>query len=201
MVTSHPYFTGVTPPTRRNAAEVANVLTMVDRLVAANRHYAEGYRNPGMSAMPVRHTAIVTCMDARLDVHAMLGLELGDTHVIRNAGGVVTDDVVRSLTISQRHLGTTQVVLIHHTQCGMLTVTEDFRRELEADTGLRPQWAVEAFVDLDGDVRQSMNRVRRSPFLLHNDTVRGFVYDVTTGLLREVFPLPDVQPEGGPAQS
>lgn len=200
-MTSHPLFAGVTPPTKRNAAEVANVLTMVDRLVAANRHYAEGYRNPGMSAMPVRHTAIVTCMDARLDVHAMLGLELGDTHVIRNAGGVVTDDVVRSLTISQRHLGTTQVVLIHHTQCGMLTVTEDFRRELEADTGLRPQWAVEAFVDLDGDVRQSMNRVRRSPFLLHNDTVRGFVYDVTTGLLREVFPLPDVQPEGGPAQS
>lgn len=200
-MTSHPLFAGVTPPTKRNADEVANVLTMVDRLVAANRHYAKGYRDPGMSAMPVRHTAIVTCMDARLDVHAMLGLELGDTHVIRNAGGVVTDDVVRSLTISQRHLGTTQVVLIHHTQCGMLTVTEDFRRELEADTGLRPQWAVEAFVDLDGDVRQSMNRVRRSPFLLHSEGVRGFVYDVTTGLLREVFPLPDVQPEGGPAQS
>ncbi|MYW01900.1 carbonic anhydrase [Streptomyces sp. SID3343] len=174
---------------------------MVDRLVAANRHYAEGYRDPGMSAKPVRHTAVVTCMDARLDVHAMLGLELGDTHVIRNAGGVVTDDVVRSLTISQRHLGTTQVVLIHHTQCGMLTVTEDFRRELEADTGLRPQWAVEAFVDLDGDVRQSMNRVRLSPFLLHRDTVRGFVYDVTTGLLREVFPLPDVQPDDASPQS
>ncbi|WSY16424.1 carbonic anhydrase [Embleya sp. NBC_00896] len=176
-------------------------MTMVDRLVAANRHYAEGYRDPGMSAMPVRHTAVVTCMDARLDVHAMLGLELGDTHVIRNAGGVVTDDVVRSLTISQRHLGTTQVVLIHHTQCGMLTVTEDFRRELEADTGLRPQWAVEAFVDLDGDVRQSMNRVRRSPFLLHGNTVRGFVYDVTTGLLREVFPASEVQPEGTPGKS
>lgn len=198
---SPPLFGSVTPPTRRNAARVANVLTMVDRLVAANRHYAKNYRDPGMSAMPVRHTAVVTCMDARLDVHAMLGLELGDTHVIRNAGGVVTDDVVRSLTISQRHLGTTQVVLIHHTQCGMLTVTEDFRRELEADTGLRPQWAVEAFVDLDGDVRQSMNRVRRSPFLLHNNTVRGFVYDVTTGLLREVFPLPDVQPEDAPEQS
>jgi carbonic anhydrase len=177
------------------------VLTMVDRLVAANRLYAEDYRDPGMSAMPVRHTAVVTCMDARLDVHAMLGLELGDTHVIRNAGGVVTDDVVRSLTISQRHLGTTQVVLIHHTQCGMLTVTEDFRRELEADTGLRPQWAVEAFVDLDGDVRQSMNRVRRSPFLLHRDTVRGFVYDVTTGLLREVFPASDVQPDDASPQS
>ncbi len=172
---------------------------VVDDLVAKNAHYASTYTDPGMSARPVRRVAVVTCMDARLDIHEVLGLELGDIHIIRNAGGVVTDDVIRSLTISQRHLGTQAVVLMHHTGCGMLTVTEDFRRELEMDTGVRPQWAVEAFADLDGDVRQSMNRVRMSPFLLCADNVRGFVYDVATGLLREVPAHPgeaNLQPNG-----
>jgi carbonic anhydrase len=170
---------------------------VVDGLVAKNARYAAAYTDPGMSARPVQRVAVVTCMDARLDVHELLGLELGDIHVIRNAGGVVTDDVIRSLTISQRHLGTRAVVLIHHTGCGMLTVTEDFRRELEMATGIRPSWAVEAFADLEGDVRQSMNRVRTSPFLLCADNVRGFVYDVHTGLLGEVPATADAH-EGPP---
>lgn len=173
-----------TPP--MNADSKRRFNEVVDGLVAKNARYAAQYRDPGMSARPVQRVAVVTCMDARLDIHELLGLELGDIHIIRNAGGVVTDDVIRSLTISQRHLGTQAVVLIHHTGCGMLTVTEDFRLELEADTGIRPSWAVEAFADLDSDVRQSMNRVRTSAFLLCADNVRGFVYDVHTGLLREV---------------
>jgi carbonic anhydrase len=159
---------------------------VTDRLLDANRKYAAAYTDPGMSAAPVQKVAVVSCMDARLDLHELLGLQLGDIHLIRNAGGVVTDDVIRSLTISQRHLGTRGVVLIHHTGCGMLTVTEDFRHELADLTGQRPAWAVEAFNDLDSDVRQSMNRVRTSPFLLSGDNVRGFVHDVATGLLREV---------------
>jgi carbonic anhydrase len=125
-------------------------------------------------------------MDARLDVYAILGLEPGESHVIRNAGGVVTDDTIRSLTVSQRALGTRSVVLIHHTGCGMETITEDFRAELEDEVGQRPTWAVEAFKDVDRDVRQSMARVRTSPFLTHTDDVRGFVFDVHTGLLREI---------------
>lgn len=186
-----------TPPSNADTKRRFN--EVVDGLVAKNARYAATYADPGMSARPVQRVAVVTCMDARLDIHELLGLELGDIHIIRNAGGVVTDDVIRSLTISQRHLGTQAVVLIHHTGCGMLTVTEDFRRELEQDTGVRPQWAVEAFVDLDGDVRQSMNRVRLSPFLLCADNVRGFVYDVHTGLLREVAAQSDTanaQPNG-----
>lgn len=161
---------------------------VIDEFVEANLWYAEQYHNPVTSARPSRRVTVVTCMDARLDVHAMLGLHLGDAHVIRNAGGVVTDDVIRSLTISQRHLGTRSVVVIHHTECGMLTVTEDFRRELQAEVGLRPSWAVEAFDDLESDVRQSMARVRTSPFLPHVTDVRGFVYDVSTGLLSEIKP-------------
>ena len=160
--------------------------TVTDRLVAANERYASDFTDPGMDARPVHHVAVVACMDARIDLHAALGLELGDCHTIRNAGGVVTDDVIRSLTISQRALGTRSVVLIHHTGCGMLTVTEDFRHELEEEVGQRPAWAVEAFKDLDSDVRHSIERVRTSPFLLHTDDVRGFVFDVTTGRLREV---------------
>jgi carbonic anhydrase len=136
----------------------------------------------------VRRVAIVACMDARLDLHAALGLELGDCHTIRNAGGVVTDDIIRSLTISQRALGTRTVVLIHHTGCGLLQLTEDFRTELEHEVGIKPSWAVESFTDLDQDVRQGMARVRTSPFLPHTDDVRGFVFDVATGLLREVDP-------------
>lgn len=162
--------------------------TVTDRLVEANQLYAESFPNPGMDARPVLRVAVVACMDARLDLHEALGLELGDCHTIRNAGGVVTDDIIRSLTISQRALGTRSVVLIHHTGCGMLTLTEDFRHDLEAEVGQRPAWAVEAFKDLDADVRQSMQRVRTSPFLPHTDDVRGFVFDVTTGLLREVLP-------------
>ncbi|MCP9946164.1 carbonic anhydrase [Streptomyces somaliensis] len=162
--------------------------TVTDRLVEANRHYAEQFTDPGMDARPVLKVAIVACMDARLDLHAALGLHLGDCHTIRNAGGVVTDDVIRSLTISQRALGTRSIVLVHHTGCGLERITEGFRDELEQEVGQRPTWAVEAFRDVDQDVRQSMQRVRTSPFLQHTDDVRGFVFDVTTGLLREVDP-------------
>ncbi|MFJ9684337.1 beta-class carbonic anhydrase [Streptomyces bacillaris] len=161
---------------------------VTDQLVEANSRYAKGFRDPGMDAKPVLQVAIVACMDARLDLHAALGLELGDCHTIRNAGGVVTDDVIRSLTISQRALGTRSIVLIHHTGCGLESITEEFRQDLEREVGQRPVWAVEAYTDADQDVRQSMQRVRTSPFLLHNDDIRGFVFDVTTGLLREIEP-------------
>ncbi|MEU4211455.1 carbonic anhydrase [Streptomyces sp. NPDC026206] len=164
--------------------------TVTDRLVEANAEYAAAFTDPGMDARPVLKVAVVACMDARIDLHAALGLELGDCHTIRNAGGVVTDDIIRSLTISQRALGTRSVVLIHHTGCGLLNLTEDFRHEIEAEVGQRPAWAVEAFKDLDQDVRQSMQRVRTSPFLPHRDDVRGFVFDVSTGLLREIDPRP-----------
>ncbi|WTQ60257.1 carbonic anhydrase [Streptomyces sp. NBC_00158] len=162
--------------------------SVTDRLVAANERYAAKFTDPGMDARPVLHVAVVACMDARLDLHKALGLELGDCHTIRNAGGVVTDDTIRSLTISQRALGTRSVILIHHTGCGLESLTEDFRHELEDEVGQRPAWAVEAFRDVDQDVRQSMQRVRTNPFLLHKDDVRGFVFDVHTGLLREIDP-------------
>ncbi|MEU5318130.1 carbonic anhydrase [Streptomyces sp. NPDC021056] len=162
--------------------------TVTDRLVEANERYASAFTDPGMDARPVLHVAVVACMDARLDLHKALGLELGDCHTIRNAGGVVTDDVIRSLTISQRKLGTRSVVLIHHTGCGLEQITEDFRTDLEMEVGQRPAWAVESFRDVDQDVRQSMQRVRTSPFLLHTDDIRGFVFDVKTGLLREIDP-------------
>ncbi|MEV6565121.1 beta-class carbonic anhydrase [Streptomyces kronopolitis] len=175
------------PPSSDHAAGGADG-TVTDSLVEANQRYAASFTDPGMDARPVRQVAVVSCMDARIDLHAALGLKLGDCHTIRNAGGVVTDDIIRSLTISQRALGTRSVVLIHHTNCGLLSLTEDFRHELSAEVGQRPTWAVEAFKDLDEDVRQSMQRVRTSPFLLHTDDVRGFVFDVTTGLLREIDP-------------
>ena len=162
--------------------------TVTDRLVEANERYAAAFTDPGMDARPVQRVAVVACMDARLDLHAALGLQLGDCHTIRNAGGVVTDDVIRSLTISQRALGTRRVVLIHHTGCGLESLTEEFRHELEMEVGQRPTWAVEAFRDVDQDVRQSIQKVRTSPFLLHTDDVRGFVFDVKTGLLREIEP-------------
>ncbi|WP_461074446.1 beta-class carbonic anhydrase [Streptomyces deserti] len=162
--------------------------TVTDRLVEANARYAAAFTDPGLDARPVLRVAVVACMDARLDPHAALGLRLGDCHTIRNAGGVVTDDVIRSLTISQRKLGTRSVVLVHHTGCGLETLTEDFRNELEAEIGQRPAWAVECFRDVDQDVRQSMQRVRTSPFLPHTDDVRGFVFDVKTGRLREIDP-------------
>jgi carbonic anhydrase len=164
----------------------SSAASITDRLVAANRAYADGFRDPGMDARPVLKVAVVACMDARIDLHDALGLQLGDCHTIRNAGGVVTDDTIRSLTISQRALGTRSVVLIHHTGCGLQSLTEEFRTELEREVGQRPTWAVEAFTDVDQDVRQSINRVRTSPFLAHTDDVRGFVFDVHTGLLREI---------------
>lgn len=161
-------------------------MSETDDLIAANRLYAESYmaEPPGR---PARGVAVVACMDARMDVYALLGLAPGEAHVIRNAGGAVSEDALRSLTVSQRHLGTSEIVLIHHTKCGMQTFTDDgFKAEIMAETGIKPAWASEAFTDVDSDVRQSIARVRACPFLLHADAVRGFVYDVATGLLREV---------------
>jgi carbonic anhydrase len=136
---------------------------------------------------PAKKLAVVACMDARLDLSAILGLQEGDAHVIRNAGGVVTDDAIRSLAISQRLLGTEEIVLIHHTDCGMSAIADDeFRRAIQAETGIRPAWAVEAFDDLDTEVRQSVARIRASPFIPRRDRVRGYVYDVDTRQLREV---------------
>lgn len=158
----------------------------VEELLANNERYARSHSGV-LPAPPARRVAVVACMDARLDVFRLLGLEVGDAHVIRNAGGAVTDDVIRSLAISQRLLGTTEVVLIHHTDCGMLTFRDDdFRRDIEAETGIRPPWTAEAFADLDADVRQSRNRIAASPFLPHRQSVRGFVFEVATGRLREV---------------
>jgi carbonic anhydrase len=160
--------------------------TVTDELLANNDRYAGTFT--GLLPLPAsRHVAVVACMDRRLNVYAALGLAEGEAYVIRNAGGVVTDDVIRSLTISQRLLGTEEIILIHHTECGMLTFTDDgFRASLEAATGIRPAWAAEAFGDLDAEVRQSIARIKASPFLPHTGLVRGFVFDVTTGALREV---------------
>lgn len=180
MSTSH------SPSQPGDLAENDGGEAVIDDLIAANSRYAADFADPGLAARPARKVAVVACMDARLDLPGALGLALGDFHTLRNAGGVVTDDVIRSLTISQRALGTRSVVLVHHTQCGMLTLTEDWRHELELEVGQRPSWAVESFGDADQDVRQSIRRVQTSPFLPHTDDVRGFVYDVTTGLLREV---------------
>lgn len=159
---------------------------ITDELLANNTEYAEAYI-PDRPLKPKRQLAVVACMDSRLDVFAMLGLDIGDAHIIRNAGGVVTDDVIRSLTISQRKLDTREVILIHHTNCGALTFTDDeLRNELLEKTGLKPMWSPESFVDLDADLRQSMERIRRCPFLVDTTQVRGFVFDVHTGQLREV---------------
>ncbi|MFJ3669747.1 beta-class carbonic anhydrase [Streptomyces sp. NPDC090106] len=181
----------------RSASEESR--SVIDRLVESNRAYATDFSDPGMDARPVLRVAVVACMDARIDLHKALGLELGDCHTVRNAGGVVTDDTIRSLAISQRALGTRSVVLIHHTGCGLQALTEDFRHELELEVGQRPAWAVESFSDVDQDVRQSIQRVRTSPFLPHTDDVRGFVFDVTTGLLREITPPERPLPGRGPA--
>jgi carbonic anhydrase len=160
---------------------------MIDELLANNRAFADGLPTKHLDVRPSRHLAIVTCMDSRLDVFAALGLGDGEAHVLRNAGGVITDDVIRSLAISQRRLGTREVMLIHHTDCGMQKVTDDgFRAELQRETGIAPAFAIESFVDVDEDVRQSIRRVRRSDFIPHRDSVRGFVYDVDSHRLREV---------------
>ena len=162
-------------------------MSTTDDLLANNERYASSFDKGDLPVPPARKAAVVACMDARLNVYGILGLDEGDAHVIRNAGGVVTDDAIRSLAISQRLLGTEEIILIHHTGCGMLTFTDDdFKRSIEQDTGIRPEWAAEAFDDLDADVRQSINRVKASPFIPHRDTVRGFVYEVETGRLREV---------------
>lgn len=160
---------------------------VIDELLGNNRLHAEALAELHLDLRPARALAIVTCMDSRLNVFDALGLDAGDAHVLRNAGGVITDDVIRSLAISQRLLGTREVMLIHHTDCGMQRLTDDgFRAELQADTDVAPAFAIESFTDLDADVRQSILRVQRSVFLLHTDRVRGFVYDVDTHHLREV---------------
>src|ERR1022692_1632726 len=161
-------------------------MSVTDEYLLNNTRYAESFSGP-LPMPPSRQVAVVACMDARLNVYAILGLADGEAHVIRNAGGVVTDDEIRSLAISQRLLGTTEIILIHHTDCGMLTFTDDqFKASIEADTGIKPAWAAEAFGDLDGDVRQSIARIKASPFVPHTDQVRGFVFDVATGKLNEV---------------
>jgi carbonic anhydrase len=164
-------------------------MSVTDELLANNDRYAEGFDKGDLPLPPAKQVAVVACMDARLDVGKLLGLEEGDAHVIRNAGGVVTDDEIRSLAISQRLLGTTEIVLIHHTDCGMPTFKDDdFREQIEQETGVRPEWAAEAFDDRDGDVRQNIARIKASPFIPYKDSVCGFVYDVTNGHLREVSP-------------
>jgi carbonic anhydrase len=162
-------------------------MSVTDELLDNNRRYAEGFEKGDLPLPPAKHVAVVACMDARLHVGKILGLQEGDAHIIRNAGGVVTDDEIRSLAISQRLLGTTEIILIHHTDCGMLTFKDDeFRRQIQEETGVRPEWAAEAFSDLDDDVRQNIARIKASPFIPHKDDVRGFVYEVETGKLREV---------------
>ncbi len=162
-------------------------MSVIDELVANNEGFAASLPAKHLDVHPSRQLAIVTCMDSRLDVFAALGLHDGEAHVLRNAGGVITDDVIRSLAVSQRRLGTREVMLIHHTDCGMQKLTDDgFRAELQEATGVSPAFAIESFTDVDANVRQSILRVRRSPFLPHRDRVRGFVYDVDTHRLREV---------------
>ncbi|HET7509637.1 MAG TPA: carbonic anhydrase [Solirubrobacterales bacterium] len=159
----------------------------IDQLLENNRGFADGLAERHLSVEPSRQLAVVTCMDSRLDVFAALGLGDGEAHVLRNAGGVITDDVIRSLAISQRRLGTRDVMLIHHTDCGMQKLTDDgFRTELLETTGVAPAFAIESFKDVEENVRQSIRRVRTSPFIPHRDNVRGFVYDVDTHRLREI---------------
>ena len=161
-------------------------MTVTDEYLANNARYVEGFSGP-LPMPPSAHLAVVACMDARLNVYAILGLGDGEAHVIRNAGGVITDDEIRSLAISQRLLGTTEIILIHHTDCGMLTFTDDaFKRSIQDETGVKPSWGAEAFPDLDEDVRQSIARIKASPFVPHKDAIRGFVFDVATGKLNEV---------------
>jgi carbonic anhydrase len=164
-------------------------MSVTDDLIRNNAAYAQRFDKAGLPTPPAKKVAVIACMDARLDIHGLLGLELGDAHVIRNAGGVVTEDEIRSLAISQRLLGTEEIVLIHHTQCGMLTFSDDsFRTDVQRDTGIKPPWSPESFTDLDDDVRSSIGRILASPFIPNKGSVRGFVYDVDTGRLREVSP-------------
>ena len=163
-------------------------MSVTDELLRNNARYAESFDRGGLPAPPARGVAVVACMDARLDTHKLLGLAEGDAHVIRNAGGVVSEDAIRSLVISQRLLGTREIVIIQHTDCGMLTFRDDDVKDaIEADTGLRPSFALEAFGDLEENVRQSIRRVKASPFIPVKDSVRGFVYDCATGRLNEIM--------------
>jgi carbonic anhydrase len=167
---------------------------VTDELLRNAEEYAADFDKGDLPLPPGRKVAVLACMDARLNPYGLLGLQEGDAHVIRNAGGVVTDDEIRSLAISQRLLGTEEIILIHHTDCGMLTFTDDeFKRSVQDDTGIKPEWAAEAFPDLDEDVRQSVARIKASPFIPRKDSVRGFVYEVETGRLREV--------DAGPTES
>jgi carbonic anhydrase len=162
-------------------------MTATDELLKNAEKHAEDFEKGNLPMPPAKKVAIVACMDARVNPYPIFGLELGDAHVIRNAGGVVTDDEIRSLAISQRLLGTEEIILMHHTDCGMLTFNdEEFRRQIQEDTGLKPAWSPEAFDDLEADVRQSIERIKSSPFIPHKDSIRGFVYEVETGRLREV---------------
>ena len=164
-----------------------NGMSITDDLLASNDRYAERFHGP-LPLVPSAHLAVVACMDSRMRIFALLGLEDGQAHIIRNAGGVVTDDVIRSLTISQRLLATRSIILIHHTECGMLTFTDDqFKAAIAEETGIKPPWAAEAFPDLDADVRQSIARIKSSPFIPYTDAVRGFVFDCATGKLNEVI--------------
>jgi carbonic anhydrase len=162
-------------------------MSFTDELLQSAKSYAESFDKADLPLPPAKKVAVVACMDARLNPYGILGLREGDAHIIRNAGGVVTDDEIRSLAISQRLLATEEIILIHHTDCGMLTFTDDeFKRQVQDDTGIKPEWAVEAFPDLDEDVRQSIARIKASPFIPNKDSVRGFVYEVESGNLREV---------------
>lgn len=162
-------------------------MSAIDEFLANNEAHARRFEHGSLAGPPLKRIAVVTCMDARLESSAMLGLEAGEAHVIRNAGGVVTDDVIRSLTISQRLLGTREIMVIHHTDCGMQTFRDDdLKDQIAAETGIRPAFAMEAFPDLDANVRQSLARIKASPFIPHQESVRGFVYEVETGRLREV---------------
>lgn len=161
-------------------------MSATEQMLASAEQYAERYTG-GRPTRPARHVAVVACMDSRIDVLGLLGLDVGDAHILRNAGGVVTEDMIRSLVISQRMLSTREIVLIHHTRCGLQTFTDDgLKAELEAETGMRPYWSPEAFGDPAQAVRQSLNRIAADPFLPHRDAVRGFVFDVDTGALAEV---------------
>jgi carbonic anhydrase len=161
-------------------------VTVTDDYLANNADYAKSFDNP-LPLPPSKHVAVLACMDPRIDVYRVLGINAGESHVIRNAGGVVTDDAIRSLAISQRLLGTTEIILIHHTDCGMLTFSDDdFKRTIQDETGVKPPWSAEAFPDLAEDVRQSLRRIENSPFVTKHTSARGFIFDVATGKLDEV---------------
>jgi carbonic anhydrase len=162
-------------------------MSVTDQLLANNDAYAATFDKGDLPMPPSTHVAVLACMDARLNVYGILGLQEGEAHVIRNAGGIATDDAIRSLVISQRLLGTEEIILIHHTDCGMLTFRDDdVKAQIQADVGIKPSFALEAFDDLEQDVRQSIARIKASPFIPHKESVRGFIYDVTTGRLNEV---------------